>query len=253
MSNREEFLMTIRRKARERKSASLYCDFALAIAIVTTTIAIENSASAIEITIESRDENPPIVFVDGSFVDGDYAKFVKATAELPPGTAISLNSNGGVARVALQIGETIHAKKFVTIARALCSSGCALVWLAGTERAAYNDSRIGFHSAYDQRSGQIVAPANAVIGAYLARLGLTDDAIYYLTKIQPNWMTWLDFDTAQGFGIRFKLLEGSSQAKAPTNFWYQYSCPISGGSPCEIPIPKGPFPDALKNYRPVWK
>jgi hypothetical protein len=106
----------------------------IAAAIVTTTISIAHSASAIEITVvKSQGKNPSIVLVEGLFVGGDYVKFASATKELSPGTAVVLNSGGGEISQVIRIGEMIRAKKFVTIAGWLCTSGCAFVWLAGIE------------------------------------------------------------------------------------------------------------------------
>ena len=224
----------------------------IAAAIVTTTISIANSASAIEITLWPVD--PPTLFVDGTFVAGDYAKFVKATTGLPPGTAINLNSIGGDVREVIPIGEMIRARKFTTVAGPLCISDCAFVWLAGVERTAHDDSHIGFHGVWIKGTGQVSADGNATLSAYLGRLGYRDDAIRYMTKALPMVFEWLDFDTAQRLGISIQRLEGPAvwgRGKFP--YPYQYSCPISAASPCELPMPKGPFPDALKNYRPVWK
>jgi hypothetical protein len=96
----------------------------IAAAIVTTTISIANSASAIEITLWPVD--PPTLFVDGTFVAGDYAKFVRATTGLPPGTAINLNSIGGDVREVIPIGEMIRARKFTTVCRSALHLGLRL-------------------------------------------------------------------------------------------------------------------------------
>jgi hypothetical protein len=64
-------------------------------------------------------------------------------------------------------------------------------------------AKIGFHAAYTDQRGQsnVSAPGNALVGAYLTRLGLPDRAIVYITHSAPNEMQWLNFSDAQRFGI----------------------------------------------------
>ena len=52
---------------------------------------------------------------------------------------------------------------------------------------------MGLHAAYLRRNGVSVetGAANALIGAYLGRLGLDDRAIVYLTSAAPDEMTWI--------------------------------------------------------------
>jgi hypothetical protein len=210
------------------------------------------TASAIEITVvKSQGENPSIVLLEGSFVGGDYAKFAAATQRLSPGTVVMLNSGGGELPQVIQIGEMIREKKFVTIAGSICTSGCAFVWLAGAERFAYDNSYIGVHGSFKGNTGQVSADGIASLAAYLARLGFGSDAISYLTKAVPipAMMEWLDFDTARHLGIHVQRQEGTLPRTSNLGF----GCPMSKPSPCEIPIPEGPFPDVLKNYRPAWK
>jgi hypothetical protein len=50
----------------------------------------------------------------------------------------------------------------------------------------------------------VTAGGNAVVGAYLARLGFSYDAIYTLTKTKPDDMLWMTGE----LGIRATLLKG---------------------------------------------
>jgi hypothetical protein len=68
-------------------------------------------------------------------------------------------------------------------------------------------SQIGFHAAYDAQSGQERGYPNACIGAYLNRIGLTDDAVTYITAAPPNSMTWLRVADAKQYGIDTTLLD----------------------------------------------
>jgi peptidoglycan hydrolase-like protein with peptidoglycan-binding domain len=68
---------------------------------------------------------------------------------------------------------------------------------------------VGFHAAYrtERNEPEISAPANALVGAYLSRLGLPDRAISYITSAPPQGMTWLSFNDAEKVGIEVKPFE----------------------------------------------
>jgi hypothetical protein len=78
-------------------------------------------------------------------------------------------------------------------------------------------SRIGFHAAYKRENGvaREVGSGNALVGAYLARLGLPDSAIALLTTAPPNEMLWLTSADAKALGaivLDDPLQTGSSSA-----------------------------------------
>jgi hypothetical protein len=87
-----------------------------------------------------------------------------------------------------------------TVVQQRCLSTCALMWLAGRERWVYPDARIGFQ-AISYKSGEPSTGSNAVVGAYLANLGLSEVAIRYLTSAPPNSMAPLDKAKADELGI----------------------------------------------------
>jgi hypothetical protein len=90
----------------------------------------------------------------------------------------------------------------------LCVRLCA-GWLGGVRRYMTPDASIGFHAAYvnegtfKRESGM----ANALIGSYLTRLGLNDEAILYLTQAPPDYLNWLDLNAAQQIGIEVLMLD----------------------------------------------
>jgi hypothetical protein len=80
----------------------------------------------------------------------------------------------------------------------MCASACGLIWLAGT-------LAIGFHAVYTQGENQQgqseaslpSAQGNAMVGAYITRLGLPYAPVLCATKSAPNEMTWLTAETAE--------------------------------------------------------
>jgi hypothetical protein len=108
-------------------------------------------------------EGFPTLYLEGDIEPGDFDKFAPLAAKLPPKSSVALNSNGGLIREALMIG---------------------------------------FHSAYRGDTGQVSGGANALVGAYLSRLGFSTSAIYYMTKTDPGSMEWLTLEKARELGIK---------------------------------------------------
>jgi hypothetical protein len=79
------------------------------------------------------------------------------------------------------------------------------------------NSHIGFHAAYLDEQGQPTesAPANALMGGYLKMMGLSDQALIYITKAGPKDMTWLSPTDAKQQGIEISLLPPSSHRNTP--------------------------------------
>jgi hypothetical protein len=79
-------------------------------------------------------------------------------------------------------------------------------------------AQIGFHAAYTVESGQQTetSAGNALVGAYLNRIGLPDRAVIYITQAAPQSMTWLSLADAAQQGIDvapFSLADKASTAQ----------------------------------------
>jgi hypothetical protein len=137
---------------------------------------------------------------------GDGDKFQEKTSALRDAIVV-FRSDGGAAFEGIKIGEAIRQKGFSSLVVARCASACAVAWLGGTHRFMAAGSQIGFHAAYDAQSGQERGYPNARVGAYLNRIGLTDDAVTYITAAPPNSMTWLSVADAKQYRIDVTLLD----------------------------------------------
>jgi invasion protein IalB len=168
------------------------------------------------ITIGSRSEGqPPLVLVDGKIEPGDGAQFRLKTSFLS-GAIVSFRSDGGSVAAGIQIGEIIRLKGFTTsVSRdASCVSACALAWLGGTKRSMSAESKIGFHAAYTA-DGRETGVGNALIGAYLNKIGLPYSAVVYITQAAARSMTWLSAAEAKKHGIDVELVGSPQVANAP--------------------------------------
>jgi hypothetical protein len=173
----------------------------------TALVALAAPADAAEIWSKPINK-APAVFIKGKIERGDEEMFNKVTARLPAGrTWVVMTSPGGLMAPALMIGETIRTKRFGTIALNDCVSACALAWIAGVPRAVFSDSGVGFHAMYEMETKDVSSSGNAIVGAYLTRLGLSYGAIDYLTTAAPDSMEWLTAETAKKYGITVRVFK----------------------------------------------
>jgi hypothetical protein len=99
-----------------------------------------------------------------------------------------------------------------------CASACALAWLGGTKRLMGPGALIGFHAASVSQNGQTIETGvgNALLAAYLNKLGLPDRAIVFITQAHPDDITWLTMADAEREGIDVSLFaERSAVSPAP--------------------------------------
>jgi hypothetical protein len=77
-------------------------------------------------------------------------------------------------------------------------------------------AHIGFHAAYVVVNGvpNESGAGNALVGAYLNRIGLSDSAIIYITRAHPTEMTWLTLEQAAKSGIDVAVLPPMDDALA---------------------------------------
>src|SRR5437016_2474388 len=147
---------------------------------------------------------PPIIVIEGSLDAGDDKKFVQIALPLDQ-AIVGLNSPGGNVLAAIEIGRAIRLKQFTTFVPAdtYCASACGLAWLGGTKRVMASTAHVGFHAAYVTENGQVheSGAGNAIVGAYLNQLGLSQNAIAYLTSAPPDSLQWLTANDARQLGI----------------------------------------------------
>jgi hypothetical protein len=176
-----------------------------------------STAQAATITVEpASNGKPALVAIDGDLEINDGEQFRSKTHALSK-AVVSFRSDGGSVVAGIQIGESIREKRFTTVVpgNARCASACAIAWLGGTPRLMSADARVGFHAAYSKATGQETAVGNALIGAYLDKIGLPESAVIYITQAAPNSMTWLSFTDAGKYGIDVKPAGAGEITDAP--------------------------------------
>jgi hypothetical protein len=162
---------------------------------------------------------PPqqVIRIRGAIKPTDDAWFKRSIAHFSKATKVALNSQGGNTIAALNIGRMINAHHLDTEVPngASCMSACALIWAAGANRVKSWQGNIGFHASYRSATDRTEAGwSNALIGAYLSKLGYSDQAIVTMTMMPPD---------------RLYLLKDSDAASIP--FKTEYDKPLGGIDP----------------------
>lgn len=172
---------------------------------------------AAQVKIAGLLDDAVVISVSGELQINDLQTFEQFAKNLPK-AVVAFDSSGGQLVAGLEIGESIRAHGYATavVDGASCTSACALAWLAGQPRYQAATGRVGFHAAYVMDKGVATerGAANAMIGAYLTRLGFGYSAVTLLTSAPPDEITWLTPDVARRLGISIALIE-KREASAP--------------------------------------
>ena len=179
-------------------------------------LAMTIPANAASITVLPLGQNKPsLVLITGTLDLADKDEFLRQIAPLSS-AIVSFSSDGGSLIAGLQIGEIIRLKNFSTLVPegAQCASACALAWLGGTRRLMGSRAQVGFHAAYDGQTHQVTSSGNALVGAYLNKIGLPYSAVVYITSAAPDSITWLSKSDAEKLGIEVSLFNGTPNTKS---------------------------------------
>lgn len=189
----------------------------------------------------ARDGDNSVIIVSGRISPETETAFAAALRNAQGRPRIYLTSPGGALTPGLNMGRMIREARLETFipAGAGCFSACGLIWLAGVERHLDPMARVGFHAAYVPQQGapgQVSGSGNALIGAYLRRLGYNDNAIRFFTSARPDQMFELKPAQFQDYGITVRqtaarqpaldaLRPNGGAALAMAGIWVgQYQC-----------------------------
>jgi hypothetical protein len=193
--------------------AFLYC-----IVLVIASLFAVKGAEAASIEVSRLDNGGSLVVLDGDLELGDIEQFRNKVATLSKAT-VAFRSEGGSLLAGMRIGMLIRVRGFGTVVPddAQCASACAVAWLGGNQRFMGVGSKVGFHAAYVVKGKGTAesAPGNAVLGAYLYQLGLSEDAIVYITRAGPASMQWLSTEDASQHGIDVAALPSPDSVQGP--------------------------------------
>src|SRR5262245_21808292 len=188
---------------------------ALRFAMLALVAGMMGAAHAANIKVDLQDcegqkSKCAFITVDGDIREGDENMLAMRTMGIERAMVL-LNSNGGRFDAGMDMARLIKKKGWDTGA-AHCTSICAVMWLSGANRYYRATSRIGFHGVFwavSDRNGNPVtnrafasSGANAVLGGYLAELGLSPKTIDTLASPGPGQMYWLETKNLKELGIK---------------------------------------------------
>lgn len=185
------------------------------VSVLLTAVTARHPQAA-EVRVDP-DPSGDFVFItlEGEIFAGDEKKFTQAALQNDMAIVV-LNSPGGSTLAGVEIGKAIRLKGYFTYvpADALCASACGYVWLAGVQRYMELTSKIGFHASFVKENGvnRESGVGNALVGAYLNSLGLSQNAIAYISTAPPESMTWMTPQDAANMGIEVKLANEAGSA-----------------------------------------
>jgi hypothetical protein len=178
----------------------------LAALLVSTAL----PAYAAQIDVSQLGPGSQMISIYREIRPNDFDAFKAKAGQLCGKVAVALESPGGALGAALQIGEYIRLKGWGTFVLHECYSACASVWLAGSPRIMTPKAQIGFHAA--SLGGVEKGRGNALVGAYMNRLGLGYDAIAWATEASPDDVAILTPAKARELGIEVTVLDSPQQA-----------------------------------------
>jgi len=194
-----------------------------------------SQAADISVLVEGTPEQPAIIFIQGQIVEHmlDSDAFGLIAARQQHGAIVFLDSPGGHIGSAMWIGRHIRANGFSTAVadHAVCTSACAIIWMAGKERYLGRRSSVvsilGFHSSRSKQTGEISQAGNKAIVEYLQHLGVTQVDSERLISAPPNSMNWVNIESLATYGITASYLRSPPQIVWPLARKRQHVDPIA--------------------------
>lgn len=192
--------------------------------VIGTVIVGSGLSAAATISLVKRSPGEiPVIKVDGDLNFSDVKRFQEIALTLPD-ALVALKSPGGHLQVGIEIGRTVRLKGFsTTVPEGQCSSACSLIWLAGKKRTLGKSAAVGVHSASANEDGKVMpdSAGNALVGAYLGSLGLSDEVVEFVTSAPPEEMKWLSLGVAQQMGLDVSVADVDPKREAARELFDQ--------------------------------
>ena len=131
------------------------------------------------------------ILLYGGINDGAADKLERALRVAPAVKTVVLSSNGGWIREGRMLAEVIRRHHLDTYVEGYCASACTIAFLAGRDRAAAPNAKIGFHAsrAIGDQSGKIVRQETLELLGIYRSAGLSDAFIRRVGST-PNSQMW---------------------------------------------------------------
>ena len=128
--------------------------------------------------------NGQAVILEGAFGAGTAAKVTEVLDAAPGIKTLMLNSNGGRTVEAERLAMVVEMRGLNTYVEGSCESACTYVFLAGKDRAATPNAKIGFHQPSTARGTGLRSDAEEVarMAGILRNRGLPEAFVQHATS-----------------------------------------------------------------------
>jgi hypothetical protein len=181
--------------------------FWLTLYLIGGFLATSVRAATFEVKTEKNGEYEyDVIYLNGPIEAGDERQFLSLALNSKRDILVSLNSQGGDLKTALEIGQLISLRGYSTgITKTECVSACGLIWLAGMDRYLNNGERVGFHSPFRlnpvTQKREVDAVGSSLVGAYVRKLDLPSIVVSLVVEAPPEDITWITNRNAATFGL----------------------------------------------------
>lgn len=140
----------------------------------------------IEATVTTDDT---VLLLHGTFGSGSAERARRVLNESPDIKTVALSSPGGRLREAADIAQMVRERGIDTYVDTRCESACTFVFLAGKDRAATPNARIGFHRpSFAGITPMGFDPAtDGMLGTY-RKAGIPQDFLDRIARTEPKNM-----------------------------------------------------------------
>jgi hypothetical protein len=159
---------------------------------------IDSLGEPAEMTVSANGRD---IIVRGALVEGTAERFATIVSNAPNARTIVLDSRGGRLLEAMRMAELIRKNQLNTYVEDQCASACTLALIAGVDRAADPNAKIGFHQASFPGMDDETAEANDEFKQLYAKAGIDGDFIRRASEVTSSTMWYPRHDELVAAGV----------------------------------------------------
>jgi len=165
------------------------------------------------VTLQVRADGKSLL-LRGGINDGTAEALAQALDAAPSVGTVVLHSAGGWVQQGKRLAEVIRVRKLNTYVEEECSSACTIAFLAGKERAAEPDARIGFHAFRSIGTNETRRKFDEMEATKIYRqAGLSPEFIDQLVKTPPEMMWYPPHGELLAEGVLTRTSLGGETAR----------------------------------------
>lgn len=163
-------------------------------------LAVAITAAAAPGRVLARDSGA-VIAMTGVIQPGAYEVFYTVVSRANPNLVV-VSGPGGDLATALRIATEVRRRGFDTAVPPgeYCASACAVIFLSGRTKYIARGAKVGLHSA-SNLDGSFSREGTAIMGRFLAQVGVPSRVIARMEQRRGNEMYWLGSSDKQALDI----------------------------------------------------